>query len=377
MSNNNNPVNTVQDSNVWHILIHPNPMLMDKVFKTKQSESYNPQEDEGLLPPCDYYIPFIDISWRPSRSKSSDDELDDKLYDPIMDGSALRSDFHGFLFVYGTDKLIQQIVGSKLNKSLRMPIRRYRDTEGQPIRISSEEMTRFRSAVLRQDFQICQGFPVQEIIQGDRVIAIEGPMKGGVGDVLEIRYDQQGVKLKIAFPMFNDKFLIAIPGFRVNEVRLLNPETTQLLQDPIIANFENELIELLHHRHGAQGSATLSSEDEKRLKFLYHYSGIVFENDEASAAKFTALMLICVYLLKDKKATERYVQQVTTLLSKGNEDSSSLPSSVTTELDCYLATALFVATHDPNLRTAAKHYRQSHPDCAKSICRLQSIAKRI
>ena len=315
MNNNNDAVNTAEENSVWHILIHPNPVLMGKVFKTKQSELYNSSDDEQLLPPCDYYIPFNEINWRPSRTEQSAEEMDDKVYDPMMDGNALRSDFHGFLFVYGTDKSIMHLVDSKFNRSLKIPIRLYRDTDGQAVRISPEEMNRFKSAVMRQDFQICQGYPLQEINQGDRVVVVEGPMKGSVGDVLEIRYDQQGMKLKIAFLMFNDKLRIAIPGFRINDVRLQDPDTKLLLQDPLIANFEEELIELLHHRYGAKGSATLSAEDEKRLRFLYRYSDIVFEDDEVSMAKFKALMLICVYLLKDKEAIERYTHEVESLLN--------------------------------------------------------------
>ena len=415
MDNNNTAVNTVKESSVWHILIHPNPILMGKVFQTKQSELYDSSDDELQLPPCDYYIPFNEINWRPSRTEQSAEEMDDKVYDPMMDGNALRSDFHSFLFVYGTDRTILQLVGSKFNRSLKIPIRLYRDTDGQAVRISPEEMNRFKSAVMRQDFQICQGFPLQEINQGDRVVVVDGPMKGSVGDVLEIRYDQQGMKLKVAFLMFNDKLRIAIPGFRINDVRLQDPDTKLLLQDPLIANFEEELIELLHHRYGAKGSATLSAEDEKRLRFLYRYSDIVFEDDEVSMAKFRALMLICVYLLKDKEAIERSTQEVKHLLQAENDPSSMVNGQcstvndsmvngqcstvndsmvngkwsmvngkwsmvngqLSTDLSCYLATALYIATHDPVLRKAAKTYRQTHPDCPKPICRFLSIAKRI
>ena len=369
MNNANCQSKTFGEIDAWHILIHPHPVLIGRLFKTKQSASYNPMEDDGLLPPCEYYIPYNEISWRPSVTSQPSYEDTDRIYDPMMDGNALRCDFHGFVFVYGTDRLVNQLVDSKLNQSLQIPIRPYRDTDGQTVSISGEEMNRFKSAVMRQDFQICQGYPLQEIVQGDKVVVVDGSMKGSSGEVLEIRYDQQGMKLKIAFLMFNDKLQIAIPGFRANEVRLQDPDTKQLLQDPMIANFEEELIELLHHRYGAKGSARLSPEDEKRLKFLYRSSDIVFEDDEASTAKFTALMLICVYLMKDKKATERYIQQVKDLLQGATE--------ARTALQAYLFTALFVALHVPSLRKTAKTYRQTHPNCPKPVCRLLSIAKRI
>ncbi len=369
MDANQNAASAAEERQLWHILIHPSPALMDKVFKTKQSKSGNLQEDEGLLPLCEYYIPYSEINWRPGKEQQKADDYDDKIYDPMMDGSALRSDFHGLLFVYGTDKSVQQLIDSKFNQSLMTPIRWYRDTDGQPVGISREEMNRFRSAVMRQDFQVCQGYTLQDLTPGDKVVVVDGPMKGGVGDVLEIRFDRQGMKLKIAFQMFNNKLMIAVPGFRATNVRLQDPDAKQLLQDPMIVNFEEELIELLHHRYGAKGSATLSIEDEKRLRFLYRYSDIVFENDEVSTAKFTALMLICAYLLKDKAATELYVQRVQDLLQGATE--------AKTAVQAYLFTALFIALHSPLLRKTAKTYRQTHPNCPKPICRLLSIAKRI
>lgn len=377
MSVNNKAVVNSDENNVWHILVHPHPLLMDKLFRTKQSESFNPLEDDGLLPPCEYSIPFIEINWRPARTQQPSEDWDDKAYDPILDGNAFRRDFHSFIFVLGTGRLIQRILNSKLNRSLQTPIRLYHDTYGQPIRISREEMSRFKSAVMRQDFQICNGYLLQEITKGDKVKVVVGPMKGSVGEVVEIRFDQQGMKLKIAFMMFNDNLQIAIPGFRFKDVSLFDPEAKQLLQDPLIANFEEELIELLHHRHGAKGSATLSPEDQKRLKFLYHYSDIVFEEDAVSTAKFAALMLICIYLLKDKEAISQHIQEVEGYLSKEDSPLSTLPSSLSAELECYLTTALFIATHNPALRTAAKLYRKTHPDCPEAICRFLSIAKKI
>lgn len=364
-----NSENAVKECCYWHILVHPSPALVGKLFKTKQSKDYNPSADDGLLPPCRYHIPYNEINWKPSITAQPAYEDTDRIYDPVMDGNALRSDFRGFIFVYGTDSLAHQLVASRLNKSLRIPIRYYYDTDGQPVKITNVEMERFRSAVMQQDFQICQGYPLQEIVLGDRVVIVDGAMKGSTGEVLEIRYDHQGMKFKIAFLMFNNKLQIAVPGFRANQVRLQDPDTKQLLEDPIISNFENEIFELLHHRYGAKGSAKLSPEDEKRLKFLYRYSSIVFEDDPVSTAKFTALMLICAYLMKDKEATESYVGHVQDLLQGATE--------ATTALQAYLLAALFVVLHNPMLRNTAKTYRQTHPNCPQSLCRLISIAKRI
>jgi len=51
--------------------------------------------------------------------------------------------------------------------------------------------------------------------------------------------------------------------------------------------------------------------------------------------------------------------------------------NVQSELSCYLLTAMFIATHNPEYRKAAKAWRQAHPDCSLAIRRFLSIAKQI
>ena len=138
----------------------------------------------------------------------------------------------------------------------------------------------------------------------------------------------------------------------------------------MIGHFEDELIELLCHLQGKKGSHELNKEDRKRLRFLYQYSDIVFEDNDDNRAKFAALMLICAYLMNDKDEVSRRTQQVEQLLT-----SYLLP--LTSEIACYLTTALFIVTHNPVLRKQAKAWRQSHPDCSLVIRRFHSIAKQI
>ena len=126
--------------------------------------------------------------------------------------------------------------------------------------------------------------------------------------------------------------------------------------------------------------------------FLYQYSDIIFEDNLENRAKFAALMLICVYLMNDKEAIKRRLKEVESYLStplpqegQGKGSSSQLKESLPAieggdgggSLDCYLLTALFIATHNPEYRRLAKAWRQSHPDCSLAIRRFQSIAKQI
>jgi hypothetical protein len=171
-------------------------------------------------------------------------------------------------------------------------------------------------------------------------------------------------------------------------VRLKTQDAQQLLQDPVIGHFEDELIELLCHLHGKKGSQAFNKEDRQRLRFLYQYADIVFEDNDDNRKKFAALMLICAYLLNDKKEVQRRTEEVETLLmSELGSPKSDVRgaasmfnvqcSMVHDELSCYLVTSLFLVTHEAPLRKQAKLWRQSHPDCSLSLRRFLSLAKQI
>jgi hypothetical protein len=170
--------------------------------------------------------------------------------------------------------------------------------------------------------------------------------------------------------MFQDKMHIAVPGISIADVRIKGEKAQQLLQDPIISRFEEELIEFLCHLHGKKGSRQLNREDQMQLRFLYQYSDIVFEDNEENRRKFAALMLICAYLMDDKDETERRLREVEAQLSTFN-------FQLSTELECYLVTAQFIVTHEAPLRQQVKAWRQSHPDCSLALRRFLSIAKQI
>jgi ribosomal protein L24 len=309
------------------------------------------------------------MSFRPSKERPQASAGIDGSYNPMMDGNALRNDLHSFVFIHGSEQLVYQLIRSPWNRSLKFPMIVWRDGSGRLIRVPDREMELFKNAIRKQDFQVCVGQPLDDIRTGDKVVVVDGPMKDSNGVVTAICERKGRITLTISFWMFNDMMQIAVPGFQIVNVRLEDRKADQLLHDSVISNFENELIELLCHRHGGKGSAELSIEDRKQLTFLHKYRDIVFEDNDDSKAKFSALMLICSYLMKDDGAIVRYRQQVEEWLQGRTEPSD--------DLDCYLLTALFIVNHDVALRQKLKSYRQSHPDCPLPIRRLLSIAKKI
>lgn len=348
----------------WYILRHLKPNLIDDIFARRAQVSH--ADGEQSLPAFDYFIPYCDIHYRPSMRRHSGKEAE--RYNPTADGDALRSDLRSYIFVCGTENLVADILAQSWARHLTLPLWAMHDRDGRLVSISDRRMQLFRTCISQLDFTICEGRrPASEVARGDRVDIVGGPMEGAAGVISDI-VDRRGrITLTILFRLF-DGMEVLVPGFSVDNVMLTDRRARSLLHEHALSNFESELIELLCHRHGERGSAELSKADRRQLEFLNRYAGMQFA-DPADAARFKALMLICAYLLNDTALLRQRTEHVQALL-KGVTDPA-------THEECYLMTALFIATHDVALRHRVKAYRQQHPDCPLAIRRFQSIAKKI
>ena len=386
-----------EDEKRWCVLRHSDSDLIGEIFSGKRKVYNGPDGDVHPLPPFEYFIPFADMKQKPS-DRSSDEDDYNKSYDAILDERALRNDLHHFIFICATKEQVLAILDAPWVKVLKNRLYAYHDEKGVPFEIRNSEMERFRTIIKRFDFQILSGEPSGEVREGDEVTLINGPMAGSEGRVKEIRERDGQILLTVQLSMFMNRMHIAVPGISIADVRLKGEKAQQLLQDPVIAQFEDELIELLCHLHGKKGSHQLNKEDQKQLRFLYQYSDIVFEDNPVNRAKFSALMLICAYLMDNKEETERRLRDLRELraslrselkvdssepIANGQQPMANSQQPIangqqpTAELDCYLVTAQFIVTHDPQLRQQIKSWRKNHPDCPLIIRRFLSIAKQI
>ena len=386
----------------WCILRHSDSDLIGEIFSGKRKVYNSNENDVHPLPPFEYFIPFADLKQKPiDQHPASGDEY--KSYDAIQDDRALRNDLHHFIFICASKEQVLSILDAPWVRVLKNRLYAYRDEKGVPFEIGNAELERFKTILKRFDFQIINGEPSGEVREGDEVLVTNGPMAGSEGLVKEIHERDGQILLTIELSMFMNKMRIAVPGISITDVRLKEEKTQQLLQDPVIGRFEDELIELLCHLHGRKGSRELNRDDRKQLSFLYQYSDIVFEDNPVAQAKFAALMLICVYLMNDKEEVTRRTKEVEDLLVHGswfmvhgseNEKSEvgglkafnsqlSTDSTLYTlhstlnEIAVYLIIALFIVKHEAQLRQQVKAWCQSHPDCPLVIRRFLSIAKQI
>ena len=369
----------------WHLLLHPDPDKIDRFLSQREKlislskregtsnigSEQNDMGEDGSDGKGEYFIPYLFLKNISGHSMyGTTNSNAQKTYNPRTDDKALRGDMHSLIFIRAEEKVIDSIIGASWNKDMQVHLRPYWSPSRQRVEISDAEMQRFLNAIKVRDFQYTFGIPTESIGTGDKVYITNGPMEGQIGEVIEKRYDKEGIKLSIAFDMFNNQMHIAIPNFRAKDIRLVDDNSDKApYYEPIVTLFEKRLTHLLWLRHGKNGSPEFNDEEKSQLRSIFSYADLTIENDDDAQARFTALMLICAYLMKDNKAVKEYTDKVNEYL-KG----ITIP---TTETECYLMTALFITNHDPQVRSAAKAYRQSHPDCSPTICQFQSIAKNI
>ena len=83
--------------------------------------------------------------------------------------------------------------------------------------------------------------------------------------------------------------------------------------------------------------------------------------------RFSALRLICAYLLQNPRKRKHYELEVTELLGDKLQ--------AETDADAYLMIALFVVTRQVRWRQAVKDYRNTHPECLPVFKRYHAILK--
>lgn len=366
-----NMIEAMTPDSRWCILWHREAEKIAAIFSGRR-KVFNPYGDDDYpMPPFVFYAPAADVE-RGRLEGQGASRPDDSHYDARLDSSAFRRDLSTILFVRADKQTTDRLLRAPWTRTLVHRIGTYRGDDGLPVEISGEQLIAFRRTVRQYGFRISfADMGYQEINVGDRVEVVSGPMAGGEaswGIVKEISERGGQLELTITFRLFNS-LPVSIPGFSINDVRFLDDTAGDLLHAPLIASFENRLIDCLCHLHGKKGSRQRNQEDLGQLRFLDRYSDIKFEPGSDSAARFAALMLIGAYLMNDKEkqaARQRHVEELLGVLST--------PS---TEQDCYLMLALFIVTHDPALRRMVKTYRQNHPDCSIALRRFFAIAKQI
>jgi hypothetical protein len=168
--------------------------------------------------------------------------------------------------------------------------------------------------------------------------------------------------LDLAVELLSGVMNIRMYGVDKDKVTILNHDSTDSIRTDFIEYTQNHLLTILKHRIDREQDPNVNRNDADMLTRLYRYRNHEVKN-EAARNHFLALMLICAHLCRYKD-DERQLRE--TILKNLAEINQRSESKAATDTRTYLWIALYISTHDPVYRDAAKKYvRDYQPKSVK------------
>ena len=318
-------------------MIHLKPQLID-IMLQKENEASLLGADAD---PVEYFIPFL-------------------MMQRLPDDQAIRNELHNFVFIHATEERIHSIVDSDWNRGARLRMYHYRNHEGQPIKVSSSEMQLLRETIQSRQLKFFFGHAIDEMTVGDTVCVQMAPWVGKKGTITKMAVKKGKLNMTVRIDIADNQWSVNFTDVKEGDVIFDDASKERLLSGNLLKNFEKEMVEILDNKYCRKVSELEAHRDTSRVTRMYGYSEISIDNPD-DQKRFTALMLLCAYLLHDAEPRDAYTSQLCEWLGEKTE--------ATTFTDAYLMLALFVVTRNPIFRDAVKRYRKSHPDDCPDIIR--------
>ena len=328
----------------WYILCHLNPKTISVLLK-KENEGEFWDKQNNPPSPFKFFIPY--------------------LYAPTAE---LRGDFRRFVFVQASPQRVDEIIHSKWNNESRLRLFYYRHHDGTEVVASDRDVRNLIQMFQDENLNFYIDKPIDEFAPDDKVIINTGPWAGYEGHILEIKVKNGRAKMKVGLNVFNLVESIVFTDFKTGDVIFKDSNKAQLMSNNPIAQFEEEVINILSHKYGKVRSADIRESDARKLRQLAAFDRILVEETDDDYYRFLSLRLICASL----RGTVKKVQ----LLDKVRHYMSG-KTAPSTDAEAYMMVALFIATKNVDYRTALKEYRTSHPDAPDILRRYQSIIKKM
>lgn len=275
--------------------------------------------------------------------------------------SMVCSDFEHIVFLKTTESDIYNIVHDRWNLDFRIRLRHYLDAEGKHARVPDTMMHDFFEACLqyRGRFEIAP--PIEGIEAMDRVRILSGLFAGYEASVTKVHHVKGEICMDLAIPLVSGVMNIRMPRVDKSKVAILDHHAVDAIRTDFIEYTQNHLLTILEHRIKRVEDETVNGRDAWMLTRLFRYRNHQVENDSART-HFLALMLICAHLCRSA-SEESLREEALQRLAELNERSES---KAATDTRTYLWIALYISTHHPAYRDAAKQYvRVYQPKSAK------------
>ncbi len=266
--------------------------------------------------------------------------------------NGISTDFSNIVFLKTSDGDIANLVNNQRNLVPRFQLKHYLDTNGANAIVSDKTMQEFILACTnyRGRFEIVP--PVSSIEVTDKVRIMRGPFAGHDASVVRVQLSHGSIQLDLAIELLSGVMNIRMSDVDKSKVTILNRASADAIRTDFIEYTQNHLLTILKHRVNREQGLSINRSDADMLTRLYRYRNHEIKN-EAARNHFLALMLICAHLCRYTADEEQLREKVLGTLSDINQRSES---KAATDVRAYLWIALYISTHDPVYRDAAKQY---------------------
>ena len=272
------------------------------------------------------------------------------------------SDFAHFVFLKADEADINHLVEHPQNKDCAVRLRHYRDTDGSKATVSDNMMQKFLEACLEYRDQLEITPSISSIESMDKVKIKSGPFAGCEATVQRVQQSHGTIHLQLTIQLLAGVMNIRMDNVDKRNITILNREAADDIRTDFIEYTQNHLLEILSHRVKRIDDTTINRRDADMLVRLYRYRYHHIKN-ESARYHFLALMLICAHLCRYENDEIQLREQVLHVLEDMNRKSES---KAATDTRTYLWIALYISTHNPVYRNAAKQYVREHqPKSAK------------
>ena len=327
-------MNDVNAACCWYIMTHLDMKRFMKWLKTENAQRL--KDGKAIIEPF-YPYDFL---------KNAD--------------SSVSGDFVNIVFLKTTEADINNLVNDERNKRSHIRLRHYLDTNGRVATVPDRKQ--------RGQYEIVP--PISSIEAKDKVRITSGPFAGNEATVERVQLSHGTIHLELSVELVSGVMNIRMCDVDKNKVTIINRDSADAIRTDFIDYTQNHLLTILKHRVNREEDTTVNRRDADMLTRLYRYRNHEVKN-EAARAHFLALMLICAHLCRYTADETMLREQVLLALEKVNSKSES---KAATDTRAYLWIALYISTHDPVYRNAAKQYVR---DCQPKSAKLRSFVSLI
>lgn len=279
-------------------------------------------------------------------------------YDFLKEGGDgdVSEDFANIVFLKATMDDINSLVNDERNTISRIRLRHYLDTNGAYATVPDKMMQDFLEACVsyRGRFEIIPS--ISSIEAKDKVRITSGPFTGYTAMVERVQLSHGAIQLVLSIQLVSGVMNIRMNDVDKSQVTILDRDAAGAIRTDFIEYTQNHLLHILERRIKRNNDDSRNRQDADMLTRLYRYRYHDVEN-ESARLHFQALMLICAHLCRYKADEAQLQEKCQDALADINQRSAS---KAATDTRAYLWIALYISTHDPAYRDAAKQYVRDH-----------------